>query len=291
MQTKRVKIVYYSGTGGTQRVAKCFEKLLKDSGYEVAVQHLNSRDRAEKFEHDWLILLYAVHACNAPQGVYSWIENTESVNNIQATVISVSGGGEVSPNTACRLHTIKKLEKKGYKVTYEKMLVMPSNWIVATRPPLDRMLFDVLPKKVSRVISDVENGVTRRTKPHLIDRFFSCIGEFEKFGAISFGKKIKVSEDCTGCGLCEKNCPSGNITIKSGKPEFSNKCHLCLNCIYGCPQKALKAGTGKFVVIKEGYDLKKLDNMEPVTEEVDIEKIAKGYVWSGIRKYLLEKDY
>ena len=43
----------------------------------------------------------------------------------------------------------------------------------------------------------------------------------EKYGAGFFGKHIKVSDACNGCGWCVNNCPAGNILLNSGRPEFA----------------------------------------------------------------------
>jgi hypothetical protein len=55
--------------------------------------------------------------------------------------------------------------------------------------------------------------------------------------------------------------------------------------------KALKASKYKFIVIKEGYNIKKTENLDStdITEE-NIKKVAKGYIWKGVREYLLEKE-
>ncbi len=76
-----------------------------------------------------LLLLFSVHAFNAPDAVYKWIDGLDTVKHISAAVISVSGAGDVCPNTACRVSSIKRLTKKGYHVLYERMIVMPSNWV------------------------------------------------------------------------------------------------------------------------------------------------------------------
>lgn len=287
---KSVKIAYFSGTGGSEIVAKTFEKALVDKGNNVTMQHLKKGTVNDSAKYDLLIVIFAVHACNAPEIVYRWIDNLEKVSGISAVVISVSGGGEVIPNTACRVSCIKKIEKKGYKVKYERMLVMPSNWIVSTKSPLDLMLLDILPERVQEIVEDFERNIVRRSKPYLIDRLFSCIGEFEKIGAKYFGRNIKVTEKCSGCGLCSENCPACNIKMKLNRPQFGRSCCLCLGCIYSCPNKALYAGLGKFVIIKEGYDLNKLMKQLPYKEIVDVEKLTRGYLWSGVRKYLLEFD-
>jgi len=218
--------------------------------------------------------------------VYKWIERLAHVENIPAVVVSVSGGGEISPNTAWRAMVIKRLERKGYKVIYEDMLVMPSNIAIPTEEQLAKMLLEVLPEKVKRIVDDVENGIIRRTMPSFIDRVFSPIGKMEKYGARFFGKHIKVSDDCNGCGWCVNNCPAGNILLNSGRPEFAKSCHMCMSCIYGCPNKAIKPGIGKFIVLKQGYDFKTLEILPKIEEEVDVNKLAKGFLWSGVRKYL-----
>jgi len=286
---KTVKIVYYSGTGGTERVARCFEAKFKAIGADVSMQRLATYSILEETKHELLLMIYAVHACNAPEPVYKWIEKAPMVMGVPAVVIAVSGGGEVIPNTACRKHCIKRLEKKGYGVISEEMIVMPSNWIVSTKEPLALMLLEILPDRVTDIVKDITAGINRKVKPAFIDNFFSYIGELEKLGAKEFGKRIKVSSDCNGCSLCSQNCNAGNITMIANKPYFGKQCQLCLKCIYDCPQKALAPGMGKFVVIKEGYNLDELEKKLPHTELVDVDKLAKGYLWSGVKKYLLDE--
>lgn len=286
----KVKVVYYSGTGGTARVAETFASTFREEGCEVSIQALVSGTTACNEAHDLLVIIFAVHGCNAPAAIYSWIESTEEVQEIPAAVVSVSGGGAVSPNTACRLSSIKKLEAKGYKTIYEEMFIMPSNWIVPTKEPLSLMLLEILPKKVMKVVDNILSGEQRRTKPLLIDRFFSLVGELEKAGARAFGKRIKVSDACNSCGWCVNNCPAGNIAIINDRPTFMSQCHLCLRCIYGCPKKALKPGICKFVVIKEGFSINDLEKKLPYQGERNVAELAKGYLWSGVRKYLLEQD-
>lgn len=287
---KTVKIAYYSGTGGTERVANCFDAAFKEEGYKTIKYHIFKGAVEGEEKYDLLLVLFAVHACNAPELVYKWIDNLQQVNKTPAVVVSVSGGGEVVPNTACRLSCKKRLKKKGYDVLYEQMLVMPSNWVVPTKEPIALLLLEVLPKRVRQIVKDISAGVVKKTRPCLIDRVFSHLGELEKIGAHSFGKRIKVTGDCNGCGVCSRSCPACNIKMAGNKPEFGNKCHLCLKCIYGCPKKALKPGIGKFVVIGEGYSLNELEKKLPFTEKVDIEGLTKGYLWSGVRKYLLSYD-
>ncbi len=283
---KLVKIVYFSGTGGTARAANCIAEAFKRYGAGVVSYQLG-REEIPEAEEDMLVVLYAVHACNAPEPVYKWIDALERADRTPAAVISVSGGGEITPNTACRISSISRLMKKGYDVVYEDMIVMPSNWIVATDDGLSARLLKVLPLKADSIVRELFQGVIRRSKPNIQDRIFSRLGELEKLGARAFGKRIRAGSGCNLCGWCEKNCPQGNISVGVAAPVFGGRCIFCLKCIYGCPKKALKPGMLKFIVIKEGYDLKAVENRTRDMRLRPVEELAKGYLWKGVKNYLL----
>jgi ferredoxin len=78
--------------------------------------------------------------------------------------------------------------------------------------------------------------------------------------------------------------------MKSGRPVFDGKCHFCLKCLYGCPTKALEPGMAKFIMIKEGYDLNRLESLQSAKEAAGIEEMSKAQLGKGVRAYLLEED-
>lgn len=282
-----IKIAYYSGTGGTELVAKSFQINLKARGCICTVEKITSGMNVEQGDHDLLLLLFPVYAFNAPEAVYQWIHRLNTVNHTAAVVISVSGGGDVCPNTASRAGSIKRLTKKGYCVLYDKMMVMPSNFMAATPSPLPSLLIKALPDAVDQITSALLSGVSENGKPLWIDRLFSVMGKMEKRAGHFWGRRIKVMEHCTKCGWCAKYCPSGNITMLNEKPTFSNRCHLCLKCIYGCPSKALQPGICKFIVIEEGYCLKDIKEKLPENSQGSVKELKVGFLWKGVKKYLL----
>lgn len=286
----KVKIVYFSGTGSTALVADTLERKLTERGLSVIKSEIRAGTFPLDNKEDLLVLLFAVHAFNAPGIVYGWIDSLPGNKNrsVPAALISVSGGGEMTPNTACRLSSIRKLEKKSYTVVYEQMIVMPSNWIVKTDDGLAIRLLEILPSKVESIADDLLAGVVRRTRPKFIDRMFSRAGEIEKTGAKFFGQKIRVNEKCNGCGWCMKKCPANNISMSKNRPIFGSECFLCLRCIYGCPENALTSSTFKFIILKDGYDLKDIEKRMKGIKPAPVENLAKGYLWKGVREYLLE---
>jgi ferredoxin len=51
--------------------------------------------------------------------------------------------------------------------------------------------------------------------------------------------KFAFAKGCTKCGICEKICPTDAISFESEKVA-AGECIACLQCIYECPQNALK---------------------------------------------------
>ncbi|MCR4790645.1 MAG: EFR1 family ferrodoxin [Treponemataceae bacterium] len=57
----------------------------------------------------------------------------------------------------------------------------------------------------------------------------------------TFWAKFKLTDNCTGCGICTKVCPGACIKLVDGKPvrEMTN-CQACYACLHNCPRKAIQ---------------------------------------------------
>lgn len=290
---KKAQIVYFSGTGGTKMAAAALGDALAEREISCELFSPSSKSAFVAESGALLIVMFPVYAFNAPVIIDDFLLGLPFCADGVAAVIAVSGGGEVSPNTASRCRTKRLLKKKGFRTVYEAGLVMPSNLIIEYPETISLLLLRILPEKAARIAADLSSGTVKGMKIHVIDRLWARLGALEKCGSPSFGKRIKVSGACKGCGLCAAKCPRGNIVLENGKPVFQDRCIMCLGCIYRCPRKALKPGILKFFVFDD-FDIdslqKKLD--ADFWESPDREKIkdlTKGYLMSGVRKYLLEE--
>jgi ferredoxin len=54
------------------------------------------------------------------------------------------------------------------------------------------------------------------------------------------GVAVTVSEECTGCGLCEERCIYHAIKVQNGRAEVEEDCKACGRCTDVCPTQALK---------------------------------------------------
>jgi len=259
MIMKNIRIDYYTGTGGSELVAKLLADKLKNDSRNVEINRIyrdNIKD-VEKLETDYYILIFPVHSFCAPKPIYEWIEHLRG-NHCKTAVIAVSGGGNVITNTASRQKTVKLLEKNNFNVIYEEMVRMPNNWMKAPKQKKYTRILSKLPNKIDKISEVVISEKRNKKIIYWIDYLVSAFGEAEKRGTAKFGNGIKILDSCNGCGLCAKNCCSSNIQLESQvhKPKFGNRCDMCLGCLYNCPQKALQPTYGAFQVDKNGYDLR-----------------------------------
>jgi ferredoxin len=283
-----VHIVYFSGTGGTLRVAAALEQAFLGRGLAVTRTEMDSRPHPP-VEADLTVLAYPVYACNAPIPVDEWIDAAPSGGGAAAAVASVSGGGEMTPNTACRVDVIRRLTGKGYTVVGEDMFVMPANVFLSYGDALSALLLRAAKTRAERFADGILSGAGKRMKPHALDRLFARLFTVEKRNSGSFGKKLRAGDGCIGCGWCASNCPRRNIEMKDGKPAFGARCVICLRCVYGCPVRAIQPGIGKFALLKEGMDLDALEERtRHMTEFPPVSKLAKGLAYKGVRRYLEE---
>lgn len=51
----------------------------------------------------------------------------------------------------------------------------------------------------------------------------------------------EIGEDCTGCGICVKNCMMDTIHLKDGRAELRHYgCNECGICFHSCPAHAIR---------------------------------------------------
>jgi Pyruvate/2-oxoacid:ferredoxin oxidoreductase delta subunit len=292
---ENVQIVFFSGTGGSKRIAVTFRDELLKRGSIVNLVELGEGSYKDQIHEptsgnaDFYILIFPVYAFDAPGLIYRWVEAQKGdLSGKEAAVISVSGGGEVWPNTGCRNGCCKALEKKGFTVVYDRMMCMPANLAVEFNDDLVAWTLRAIPDKAKEIVEDLSEGVTKRTK-YWKGPLRNYLTKLENRKGYLFAKDLIITDECISCGWCASHCPVSNIQIseKSSKPVFMNHCMVCMRCVYGCPVRAIQCNSS--VVFQKGFDLDAVEKRMEGRELKPVKQCCKGLLLVGVKKYLLEK--
>lgn len=85
--------------------------------------------------------------------------------------------------------------------------------------------------------------ITLRYKPAVFHNLVCPFGALQKtFGKFAKYSKLVNYEECIGCKLCEKSCPSEAIKVLSdNKKAYINTsiCHQCTSCQQVCPKNSI----------------------------------------------------
>lgn len=257
---KKVGIFYFSGTGNTKITSELIAREFIDLGWDTAMHRVEeytlTGKKPELSGYELVGIGCPVIGYGVPSVVRQFVKSLAPLgSSVKAFVFRTAGGvAEVNFNASKPL--IRQLRKKGFDVFYERIFSIGSNWITKFDDAVMRQLYDATAMKIKDMCHELEKGVPRTlsTAPGLRMK----MGLISRLSRIAFkhvGADAKVDQSCSACGLCVKNCPSGNIYMKNGTIKFHRKCSACLKCVYACPQKAIRLRKFRFFEVPGGYNV------------------------------------
>lgn len=246
-------IIQFSPTGNAAHIARLLGGFI---GTDVVLP-LEHTDPKTLGISDHLIIIYAIHAFNAPKIVKKFIENIPASIANNVSLIGV-GCNTTWINQASSKDIRAILEKKGFNISVDEVIAMPLTLVTSFS---DEMVYEQLEEAKKNIITIVEhiknNTVTLNVYPFKT-KLLQKVGRIEPAAAKLFGLELHAKDNCTLCGLCVRECPTKNIKMtEQGKIKFGFKCMMCMRCIYNCPEKAITPYISKFLPIKNGYSLDK----------------------------------
>lgn len=238
-------IFYFTGTGNSYYAAKKIGDYHDEQVISISEEIKAGRDLKYKLKEDEIIgFVYPVYAWAPPRIVLDFIKNIQFEGYKGNYAFSVAVCGD---NIGETMKVFKEaLSKKDIQLQSGFSLIMPNNYIVS---------YDVDPreleetklskaeeslKEINNVLKEGKSGIFNLEKgpvPGFLTYIFSPL--FNKF--IPNTKKFYATDDCTSCGLCQKICSTGNITVNK-KPAWGANCAMCMACIHRCPVRAIQYG-------------------------------------------------
>lgn len=230
-------IYYFSGTGNSLYIAKKIAEKMKN----VQVNSIAKVERNHVINSELIGLVFPVHTYDIPVMVKEFISNTnmEKVKYI----FCITTCGEKAGNTIYYLDKILKTKQK--QLDYGTVIKLADNSIYYTTPEIEReKRFKEFENNLDSIVDSIYNksGNIHLYKKSNKSEIVSFVLKKAMRYYIKDWKKEVSNEKCIHCGLCQKICPSKNISIIDNKITFGEKCVNCYGCINFCPAKAIRFG-------------------------------------------------
>ncbi len=242
-------IFYFSGTGNTLWAARQLaeatgERLICMTDKQAATAY--TLDEGERIG-----FCFPVHGWQPPKAVRRFIAkiNMENAQGHYCYALCTCGDSvglamDMLDNSLARL---------GLKTASRFSLVMPESYVTLpfmyTDPPqreqrklekakaaMERVTQEV--KERRQCLDEIKYGPLPWVLSHVIGAVFN--------GLLITDKHFKVDERaCAKCGICAKECPTGNIKSGLGDaPQWAHDgtCTACLACYHHCPCHAISYG-------------------------------------------------
>jgi len=246
-------IVYFSPTGNVLHLAKMLADRLGINKDEILTLETTEPDQLINNTH--LILLYPIHAFNAPRTVKRFVKCLPSGLYSDVSMIGV-GCTTNWVDKAASADLRKIISEKGYPIILDEILAMPLTFIIEFPYKVAKKLIAEAEEKIEDIGIALVDGGKAIIKPEFKSQLLNFIGKTEQFASRLFGLELHAGVKCNSCGICWENCPEKNIKCNSNsKPKFGFSCLMCMRCIYNCPQKAITPRFSKYIPIKKGYSI------------------------------------
>ena len=189
-----------------------------------------------------IILGYPTQYSNAPYMVRDFINKNSSLWKGKKVLCVATMGAFSGDGAGC---TARLLKKYGAMILGGLHIKMPDSVcdskLLKKSIEQNKEIVREADKKIDFAAQQIKQGNYPKDGLSFISHMIGLFGQRLWFYGKTTGytDKLKISEKCTGCGVCTSLCPMKNISIIDGKAVADNKCTMCYRCISHCPQKAI----------------------------------------------------
>lgn len=223
-------IFYFTATGNSLYAAKYLGK------QTISIPRVINNEK-QVYEADQIGIVCPVYGHEVPPMVKEFLRKAEFKTDYFYMVLTYGnrhGGAAELAKELC--------EDCGIHPAYINVLLMVDNWL----PGFDMNEQVKTDKKVEEQLERIKNDLENRR------RWISEVTETDRAAHAQFMANqaklpadlwqhlVHVGDNCTGCGICTKVCPSGSLHIENGKAaHVSGNCQACLACVHSCPSGAM----------------------------------------------------
>ena len=268
----KVLIIYFSGTGNTQKVAEKYASSFVELGHEAELVSVDGLPRNKTLTDEFLTLLknadivgfgYPVHAFNAPSVMLKLAKFLPKQPSTKRAFIFNTSGEPLKLNNISSLKFASMLRRRKFTVFSEYHYCMPYNIIFRHTDEMAYRMWSVAEQLIPLDVKQIAEGTPHTLQRVFCGNFIAWVMRCEHWGVRINGRQYKVKKECAHCQKCVKICPTSNITVgKNGKLRFGRNCLMCMRCAQLCPKDAIKTGWFNHWKVNGAYTFEKPASVE-----------------------------
>jgi len=244
---KKGAIFYFTQGGTTASVAEKIASGLEAGGSSVELKRIQEKPEVNPDKYDFIGIGFPVYIFRIPFPVEEFIKKIPPLNGKPFFIFLLYGSVSGKAGSWAR----KLMEKKGgTEVGYSSYTgndvyvgYLRRGYLFSPWHPLENELEEAF--KFGKNLNYILDGAdylkpSYEPGPGIIftlERLLTVKPMVNYFYRYFF----KVDKDkCSQCGICIKNCPSGNIHYGPDRlPRFGSSCICCWYCDMKCPEEAI----------------------------------------------------
>ncbi len=239
----RYLLIYYTGTHHTRYLTRRLKSRLESDGHEVTTVEIRcDTPPVDTADYDFVGLSYPIYGFNAPRPFNRYLRRLTFPKGQKYFIFKNSGEVMAMNNASSRVPK-RIMRHKGASFCGEYHFVMPYNIHFRFPDAFVKEALEHNQKLMEIMLCNLARGVVSYPRSHVVYEIAGFFVSVQKIGGNVNSFFYRVNPDrCTGCGLCERNCPHKNILLKDGKVVFRHHCDMCMACSFFCPQDAIRIG-------------------------------------------------
>ena len=248
MQYHKIKVYYFSPTGGTLAVARHLAEALCRELRTTAEYHSytlpRERETLPAFAPDDIIIWATpVYAGRIPNKTLDFVRAALSRQPRNRAIALVAFGNRAYDNALAEL--VGLMRDGGLRPVAAAAMVTRhafSDTLGANRPnEADLDTLDRFAKQAAgRILTDSNDmeplNVPGEAHP---EKYYTPLKTNNAPAGFLKAKPSCDSDRCTRCGTCLDICPMGSIVAREGVPQFDGICIKCQACRRSCPAGAI----------------------------------------------------
>lgn len=238
-------IFYYSGCGNSRFIAQSLADSLGEKMVFIPDLQRQGFSEYEAGEGESVGFVFPVYAWGAPKLVEDFVLSVHWKVNSAYVWFACTAGDEMGYT---HRDFKKTLAQAGLALKGTFFFQMPETYLCMPGFHLDTP--ENAEKKISAARAKLPWAAEQiASRAEVVDQLVGPMPGLKStvirpgFNRYMSDKGYRVTDACTGCGICEKKCPLKNISLENGHPVWHGNCTQCMACYHYCPQNAIHYGS------------------------------------------------